>query len=356
MKYLEVNIGPLSSFGSLQYYLGAKMTELRESYIRGESPEVIWDFRNVQYKRFKISALTAFVSLAKKVSDYTGRPTKVILAWDPNLLGLWKDIGLFEISDRFGIFEWPKGMIGGYNSGNTNESTKILYFSDYRSAQDFDDVEDLIDFKIELKQKIFPNLLLRTSSILKNFRNQDFVVKVANATVELIVNALVHSEDIAFVAFQSSRTGVTIAVCDSGIGFPRSLKKSYPHLTNNKLLSHQEAVLLGCIIKQKSMGLRYVIDDILNIKTIKYEDINKNYGWINISSYNAEFRWQRELWEKAKDGVNQHDNDSFELKVKNILGPSKVFLDPEDYIKGYWKIHDHRLIGTRISFEIKKEF
>jgi hypothetical protein len=354
LNKLIINIGPLTSFGSLQYYLAPKLAELRSAYVKGESPEVVWDFRNVNSKSSKIAPMTAFLALAKKVSDFTGKPTRVILNWDPNLLGLWKDIGLFEISKRFEIFEWPEEMIGGSNLGRTNESTKILYFADLRSAQDFSTMDELVNFKIELKQKILPNLILRASSILNNLRNKDFVIKIANATVELIVNALVHSEDIAFVAFQVSGGGVTIAVCDSGIGFPKSLKKSYPELTQNKILTHQDAILLGCLIKQNSMGLRYVIDDILNMKTAEYEDIDKNYGWINISSYNAEFRWQRDIWQKAKQKISNYTDGDYDKLANEILGEPKIYLDSEDYKKGYWRIHKDRLIGTRISFEIKK--
>jgi hypothetical protein len=59
---------------------------------------------------------------------------------------------------------------------------------------------------------------------------------------------LLHGNDVAFVGVQRSSRGVTMAICDSGIGFPKSMKNNFEWLKQKPQLPHTKAIILASLL------------------------------------------------------------------------------------------------------------
>jgi anti-sigma regulatory factor (Ser/Thr protein kinase) len=204
---------------------------------------------------------------------------------------------------------------------------------------------------MKLKQKIAPNYLMRCSNIFRGF-DEKLEDIISNTSLELIVNSLTHAEEIAFVGIQRTSNRITISVCDSGVGFPKSLKKLFKDIDIKRPLTHQDGILIGSLIQKSQHGLRLAISEVLNYDTDHLNELNE--GWVIISSFNSEIRWQKNNWDKATNYFEKI-NISKELpSIQIALGEkSDKYIEKEDLEKGYWKSYDNFLLGTRISFEIK---
>lgn len=349
-----LKVGPLTSFRSLLYYLSPKLTELREAYVVGKTPNVFWDITSLGQRNINISVLTAFVGIAKRVRDFVGKPIPVLAIWNPNVLAFLADVDFFEIDKKFQLFEWKEGFIGGFQRGNLNPNSKILYFADIPKIE-FKSMDDLNSYKAELKQRIAPNLFLRTSEIFDGI-NTKLKLTVSNTTLELIANSLIHGQSIAFVGVQRTKPRISVSVCDTGIGFPRSLKK---YLFQKEFkMSHAQGIVIGSLIQKKEHGLRLAISEVLNYNNVFEEYVDqyideKNDGWVIISSYDTEIRWQKNNWQKAKVEFDKEDLRIANISEYKILGkPLEDFPSSENTLSGYWSKYDNFLIGTRITFEI----
>ncbi len=351
MKNLTINAGPLTSYSSLSYYLGPKLKELRENYLSGITPNLLLDLSSLEYGKMNISALIALLAICKKVRDFIGYPIPTMIRWDPKVQGFLSDIDFFKTSDQLDLFKWqPEGIIGGYKRGNINPNTKILFYRDIRPIKDLNN--DLIGIeKAKLKQKIAPHFLMKCSNLFTNME-EEIEDRVSNTTLELIANSLMHAEDIAFVGLQRSNKRITVAVCDGGIGFAKSLPRTYPTIDMFKNLSHVEGIVIGSLIQQNQHGLRLAINEVLN-----FDEYDRNFeineGYVTISSFDSEIRWQKYNWLKALNYFENFDTRNSVLDCEDFLGISvSEYLSKEELNRGYWKKYDNILIGTRITFEI----
>ena len=336
-----INVGPLKSFGSLTFYLGTQLDELRESYIKGERVIPVWDLRNISPYGASISALTAFLSISKKIRDFIGQPIKILIHWQPDFQGFLSDIGFVQIAKEFDLYDW-QGMLGGYKTGNTNPKTKIFYFSNLPDI-DKTEMNQIIEWKDTKRQEIKHSIVFRLSNLFDSkylyeswSKNLESVLTITAA--ELVVNSLLHGNDIAFVGVQRSRTGITTAICDSGIGFPKSMMFNSKNATNLKSLTHFQALVLASLQSKNKIGLYRAIDDVINTE-----------GHVIMSSFNTEIRWENDLWELAKSVENKFQV----LENEKLLGePITGYANMERIAKGYHKIFESSLVGSRITFEI----
>lgn len=354
VETIIINVGPLSSFNSLVYHMGSKLDQVRDSYSHGQTPQIAFDFRNVKLGILSVPALAAFLSTSKKLKDYLGYPIPLVMTWDPNLQGFLADIGFIEAANHFRIFEWePKGILGGYRTGRLNPLSGILYYSDKLSPTSDWTEDDYIREKELRKRKIAPNFLLRCSKILESIENDRSTNIIANTALELIVNSLIHGEDHAFVGVQLRQRRITLSVCDSGIGFPKSLNKSFKSLNHFDRIDHSTAILIGSLVQKYQHGLRLAIAEVLNFSEDDYIGDVINEGWVIISSFNTEIRWQKANWRNAIDSFDSIDIYKELPDINKILGkPIKDFVDREKIEQGYWKNYASYLVGTRIAFEI----
>ena len=336
-----INVGPLKSFNSLTFYLGSQLDELRNSYIIGERVIPIWDLRNISPYGASISALTAFLSISKRIRDFIGQPIKILIHWQPEFQGFLSDIGFVNIAKDFDLYDW-QGMLGGYKTGTTNPKTKIFYYDNIPNL-DRNEQEEVIRWKDSSRQEIKHSIIFRISNLFNSkyfyeewSKNLESVLTIT--TAELVVNSLLHGNDVAFVGVQRSKKGITTAICDSGIGFPKSLlsnSKFNPSFAN---LNHYQALVIASLQSKNKIGLFRAIDDII-----------ESQGYVIMSSFNTEIRWEYELWNQAK----LIENKSVILQNEAVLGnPLSGYGDLNRVQRGYYKYFENSLVGTRITFEI----
>lgn len=352
METLIINVGPLTSYNSLIYHLSSKLKKLRDLYISGSTPEVLLDLSHIDYGSVSISALTGLLTTCKKVRDFLGYPIPTTIKWDPRLQGFLADIDFFKIVDELRLFKWvPEGIVGGYKMGVINPNTKILFYRDINPIREIPLSEIGIE-KAKLKQKIAPNFLMRCANLFHGFDNI-LGDSISNTTLELIVNSLMHAEDIAFVGLQRTKKRITVAVCDGGIGFAKSLARTFPQISHFKNLSHIDAIIIGSLIQKNIHGLRLAINDVLN-----YDPFNPSFdfneGWVIISSFDSEIRWQKTNWSRAISYFDKIDIEKNKPDFSNILQePIKEYVEKYKIYEGYWKKYPEYLVGTRITFEIE---
>lgn len=349
MSEYSINVGPLTSFNSLVYHLGPQFLKIRNDYIQGKTPKFKFDFSDLKYRSINIPTLAALLANAKKLSDFIGYPIPVEMKWNPFVNGFLTETNFISVANNLGIFAFPIESLNTYGGYNINPNTKIIYFEDIKPMDSLGGMDIGIE-KANHKQKILGNLKVRCSNIFNGF-NEKLESIIFNTTLELIVNSLMHAQDYAFVALQKTSKGITISVCDAGIGFPKSLSKTYP-FEHFKNISHPQALFVGSLIQKDIHGLRLAITEVIDY--IENDLEKKNSGWVIISSFDTEIRWQKHNWQKA---LNYVDSNNLEKELPNlqlVMGkPMTGYVDRERIEEGYWRKYQNSLVGTRITFEIR---
>ena len=356
-KEFRINIGSLSSYSSLYNNLAPSLSYLRKLYANDKLPEKIYfDFRYIERKRIKISALTYLLSVSHNISRIYKRPFDVIINWDPYILSFLHDLDFISIANYFRLYDW-EGYIGGYKSGQFNPNSKLFYFEEINSIFNFSSKIDLDRWKEECREDIEIELEKRFEKILliqdlDREYNIFLIDKLISTTAELIVNTLLHGQEICFMGIQRTSKGISISISDSGLGLIDGLKnfRKWAQSVNLKekyidfeIKNDIDALLNAALIKENDVGLKSAIDDIIN-------DLN---GYVTMSTGLAEIRWETQNWNIASQRFD-YDNFHKNLQSANdLLGEEKKgFMSKSDYYKGYYQIHKNYLKGTRISFEV----
>lgn len=346
---LIINVGTLTSWNSLYRNIAPKLDYLREKLHQGDKPSILWDFTYIQSGKVNMAAITAFLSIANSIRKNYSQPSKLIMNWDPYMLRFLSDINFFKIAKELDILEWHPNLIGGMITKITNPNSKILFFNDIPNKEElFKDKTKLNDWK-ETKREdlIIDGLYRRIDSLFvyedfyENWK-QHLIDLLTMAVSELIVNSLLHGQDTAFVGFQKSPRGITVCVCDSGVGFLNSMKRNQSWVNEVKMNKDIDALLNASLMTQDEIGLRKAIDDIID-----------SDGYIILSSVDCELRWGKSNWQEANQRFN------FE-KFKTELQTATQVLGNEidknatlsEQRKGFYKNFSSRLKGTRITFEI----
>jgi hypothetical protein len=342
MEKQIINIGSLSNLSNLNYHLGKELKLLRDSYIHGNGKIPIWDMRNIPPKNASISALTAFLSISKTIRDFIGRPIEVLAIWQPEFQGFLSDIGFLRIAQEFDLYNW-NGMLGGFDNNKTSPSTKIFYYSDIPDIN-YNDQDEVIQWKDIKRQEIKHSIYFRLNNIFNsnNFHdnwNKNLEGVFTITLSELVVNSLLHGKEIAFVAVQRTRRGISTVVCDSGQGFLRSMKETKSYLSDNLDNSNLNALLISSLQSKNKIGLYRAIEDII-----------LSGGYVIMSSYDGEIKWRKELWEKAK-GIEEEIGIN-KIKIKDVGNYTTGFIESKLREEGYLKKYDDFLVGSRITFEI----
>jgi len=350
METFTINPGPLSSFSSLTTNIGPQLEILRNDYSQGKTPHIVLDISHLSYGNISISALAALLSICNRLSHFFGKPVYAEIPMNSNVQSYLMQVEFFKIAAKLKILQWDILKLATFMPPVINPATKILYFADVSTSRLNHNADTIIRAKALLKQKIGPNLSLRCADIFRNF-DPALLYTVENTALEMITNCLIHARDIAFVGIQRSSKRITVSVCDSGIGFKRSLPISYPDSPTFRAATTMQAIVLGSIIQNQEHGLRLAIGHVLNYEDDDLDNVNE--GWVVVSSYDGEVRWQKENWKKVIEYYKTHDVFITLPPVPKILGPeNNRSVDYKEIEKGYWRTYQSSLVGTRISFEI----
>ena len=345
---IYINVGTLSSFNSLYRNIAPKLDWVRNKVAHGEKPDIVWDFSYIQSRRISMSALTAFLSVAYGVRKSYGKSLPILIRWDPYILRFLSDIGFFEVAEDLDILHWQENLIGGMIQKKTNPNTKIIFFDNIPNKIDFKNSTVLLNDWTEKPREdlIINHLFDKIDSLLIH---EDFhtewnhnLVRVLSITIsELIVNALLHGQEIAFVGLQKSPRGVTVCVCDGGIGFLKSMHENQLWTKDTGLNSNVDALVNACLMNTHEIGLRRAIEDII-----------QSDGHIILSSVDCELRWEEKNWYRGKEKYDNNNFKSILQSAKQILGDENANIQFEEIEKGYYRNFKSKLKGTRITFEI----
>lgn len=351
MEKKIITIGPATSINSLVYHLGTQFLQIRNDYIHGRRPEFSFDFSDMKGRSISLPALASLLSVGKKLKDFIGYPIPVQMKWDPQVIAILQDSHFIPIAKKLNIFSFSDVFEGTIRLNNEflNPNTRLLYFGDIKPISNIPPDQIGIEKAIH-KQKIISNLRVRCANIFKGF-DDNLENTLYNTLLELIVNSLMHGQEFAFVALQRTSKSITISVSDSGIGFKRSLFQTFnnPHF---KEITDAQAIFIGSLIQKDIHGLRLAIEEVLNYDNESIDDTNE--GWVTISSYDAEIRWQKKNWRKAITYFDQLDLKNQAPSLTKVFGaPLEKIVDRQTLEEGYYRIYNHFLIGTRISFEIR---
>jgi hypothetical protein len=347
VSQIVINVGTLSSLGKLYFDIAPSLNDIREAAKHREKPEVIWDFRFIEQKKMSMSALTAFLAIAKSISDYYKKPSPIILQWDPYTLHFLSDISFFKNSKELGILTWPDGMIGGFSEVNRlKTNTKIIYFDTIPNIS-YEKEKDINEWKEESRENFRNGFLVNFNDIFFDtiFReewNDRLKYILSEIVSELTGNALLHGKETAFIGVQKSSRGITVCVCDGGIGFLESMKKTNKWILDLGINTNIEALFYASLMKEYDTGLKSVIEDVL-----------ESNGWVVMSSFDCEIRWEKYNWDNAKEEFDLKKYKTEKIDVRKILGqPLKGLASSLEHSKGHYKIYKNIIKGVRITFEI----
>lgn len=351
-----INVGPLASLPSLTYFLARPLAHLSELYSRGKNIEPIFDLTGIEPRRQNMATLAAFLAIAERLRNYVGHPVKTRIEWIPKVLGFWDDINFLSIVRDCRILDLPTELVGGYVTGKTNPNTLL-----FRYCEDpVDPVPPITNatawdaWKGRKRSEIGADIDFLCKGIFNPerayVRIDDRVrIQIAMTAAELIVNSLMHGRAPAYVGLQRSPMKISVAVCDCGDGFPRSLHRNprLSHLLHQRSPTDIQGLLAGSLVNVNEMGLRRAIEDITAFSA-------PDHGYIIMSSFSAEIRWEKALWQKVClrefGGIEEILNSApAEILGASITGTTTT-KSKED---GYYRIWEPGLRGTRITFEVE---
>lgn len=346
---INIDVGTLSSLSTLHRALAPTLQDYNARFRSGERPTVIFDLRNVQPGRISMAAMTALLSVADRLRPYSGDSAKLHLNWNPNIFGFWHDIGFFRLAAERDLFEFPDELMGGFSAGRTNPNTQLLFFEN-RISPDTVTRQNLPEIKDGVRQEVKEALLMMCGALFRSSRHGETLSielrdQIAVTSAELVVNAQLWGSSNAYVGLQRSPRGITVCVCDSGIGFYSSLYRNTPKKPpNTRLGGHLDALLLGCVLNNEDFGLRRAIDMVTRFN-----------GWVSTSSYSAEILWRSTLWKEwlAAYGACCSAGRGIEEASHDFLNQYRYKRSGFDSAShGYCKQWELPLRGSRISFEI----
>jgi hypothetical protein len=342
MEKQIINVGSLTSISNLNYNLTEELKILRDSYLSGNGNIPVWNLTNLTPKKVSFAALTAFLSISKTLRDFIGRPIEIEVLWHPEFQGFLADIEFIKISEEFDLYDW-KGMLGGYKTNTTSPNTRIFYFSDLPDFK-YNDISKIANWKDSKREEFKRSISFKLKPIFDNnyFVNQwnkELEAVFTTTISELVVNSLVHGRSIVFVGVQRTRKGITTCVCDSGIGFLNSLKRYKPEISESLSNSSLKSILYSSFHSRNKIGLYRAISDVID-----------SDGYINISSFDAEIQWKKDLWTYIDDFESLQK--ILDLEIPKTEYFIDGFIDSNRLNKGYFKKYNHFLMGSRITFEI----
>jgi hypothetical protein len=333
-QHFNINVGPLTGLASLSRHAARPLRRFSQLFVEGLAPEVQWDLTNVEPRRMSMAGLTAFLALAHRVRQFTGKPSLARIRWDPGVFAFWKDISLLKIVQRHDLLEWvPHNILGGYESGKTNPNTQILCIP--HQPHDLPFSGELNVWKDVQRQSFKENLELWCGHLFRPKR--DVVAferrlgdQVALTTAELVVNSLLWGRAPAFVGLQRTSHGITVSVCDCGFGLLKTLgdKGNWPE--GCPVRTNLDAVVAASLMNVRQWGLRRAIDI-----------VTENSGWVIVASFDSHVRWHSRSWQIAKSRlVMRHERLASIREVTPFLPDADHNVDPIG------------LRGVRITFEI----
>lgn len=334
-----INIGRARSIAELAYHIGDFLKEFTDNYKKGIENNFKWYLGDLIPGEINLPTIATFLSIANRIRSFKGSSTEIIFEWRPKVFTVLNDMGFFDISAELDLFHWNKLMVQDFEKNVLNPDTLITYFND--SPPSKSDIGIWKRWKDKKRQKLYYEFKELVFPIFNPPKQQflfdiDLMDTIISGAAEITLNSILHGKEFAFVGLQRTSQRITVSICDSGIGFRKSVENNYPMF--KELKNDSEGILIGSLINKREIGLFEAI-----------QEITKRGGWIEINSGKGEICWRNRNWILAKDyGIEEKGLD----KVKDAIGEKITQKTFEAKQNGYWRDLTKDLRGTRINFEI----
>jgi len=341
LQPLHINIGGLQSLASIYNHLSGDLQKFNNLWSSGETPEIIWDFREIKPGCINLAAISFFLAIAHRVRQYTESPPKCLLDWNSRVFGFLADIDFFYIANQFNLLEWPY-EIGGYETGKTNPNTKLLVYTPLKPKPSYKDKEAISKYKQIHREEYSTDIIAKCEALFtENDRlnsRYELPLIMSRLCAELATNSILWGESPAFLGLQRTSKKITICISDIGVGFKNSL--AIQDCTSRFITPETSdifAIAIGCVKNTQELGLRRAISELTDLG-----------GTISITSSSGEIFWKKAAWLKFIE------NFSFD-GLQNSFGslPNPVYRTThEDFEKGYTRHWTNSIRGSRINFSI----
>lgn len=348
---LQIRVGPMTGVDSLCQRTGKFLRRFSELHERGASPEVLWDLTELRRGHVNLSTLTAFLSLAYRMKQFTAHTPRARLSNDPAILEFLTEISFLELGRRYDLWRLEENRVMGLlRAGRLNPHTNIFIFSLPR-IHGSDDKREFNRWKDWVRFEVKKELLLKCAPLFQTRRGstplpEGIADELAITCAELVLNSVIHGKSPAFIGLQRTSARISIAVSDSGQGFRRSLQEQYQQSTSSEdgtvpcPDSDIKALLLGSLVNQQGYGVRRSINMVIGAG-----------GWVEMSSGDGQIVWRAAMWDAAVCAVG--DDLARTRDVANVLGPAIARRDPHRRRdQGSYEQLPYGLRGTRVNFEI----
>ena len=346
MQNININIGFLNSPSAFYFSSRKGLEEFNRGWQSGFQPSVCWDLRQLTVGKINVGAVAFFLAVAHRVRHFTGQSQDILLEWHPKQFSFLSDIGFFEISDQYDLFNWPF-TIGGFESEYINPSTKIMSFEQILPPPDYNDETTVAEWK-QLHRETYRTEIINNCEALFSSKlhstNRNLPLIMSRTCSELVTNSLLWGNATSFVSFQRTKSNIFINVCDIGRGFKQSLrsKDAFENLKKeDNSIDDIYAIGLGSVINENDFGLKRAISTVMDLG-----------GDITILSNSGELHWAKPLWESYLQDIDSSGLDYAldSLHTGSIIQTSEERKKLKD--RGFSRSWSSSIRGTRIGFYI----
>ncbi|UAB72218.1 hypothetical protein INR79_23425 [Vibrio sp. SCSIO 43132] len=341
MKNLVISVGALESVASVYSHVSNKLVDFNSDWKTGDIPHVTWDLTSLKIGKIDVSACAFFLAIAKRVDKYSSSKQEVLLDWNPKIIGFLEDIEFFLVADKYELFDWPF-TIGGGRASNISPYTKILSYPAIRDKPNITDKDELDQWKMIHRESYRHKIVRSCESLFSKYHfehsHDDIATILSRTCSELVTNSLLWGDSTAFVGLQRNRYFIEITVVDVGVGLRRSLrsKNKLQNSTDIKTNVFLSSIAIASTVNYQDFGLKRAINTVVGLN-----------GTISISSERAEIVWANDLWRNFNNTKNEFDIESALNSLPIPSGFTKY-----DYERGFTRLWDNSIRGTRITFRV----
>jgi len=338
---IVINIGGLEGIPSVYKCTSKGLQEFNESWKSGELSSICWDLRSLKNKKLNMTAISFFLAIANRVRQFVGCAQKVLINWNPQVLGFLVEIGFFEVANLYDLFEWPY-EIGGYEVGRINPNTKLLSYDSLSLLPDVEDTHQLSDWKKIHRENYRKDIISKCEALFMQKDEKRFGTSLAlvmsRTCAEISINSLLWGHSAAFLGLQRSRKNITISISDIGVGFKSSLlSRSLHESLLNDTNSDINSVIIGSVLNENDFGLKRAIATVIEFG-----------GSISIASNSGEILWGETLW---KNFIECFNDKGIEFAISTL--PTPIYkAEYKDKKNGYIRKWKDSIRGARVSFNI----
>ncbi len=348
MKY---RLPEIISKNAIFYKILPELTKQYKNLNENESISISF----VLTKRINSNALPLLAGMLNLLQDKSGTPVYLELAYNPSILAFLDTIGFFSKLSDFGIIEYDKDYVGGLSEYSYNTNNKILLYIPIKNYEDKLEREKQ-EIRDVLADKIRRDLAY--SYVFKRIHNDQLWEVTLTASVELIVNAIIHSGSISYaymqsgISFSESKKGYLLSIVDVGIGFFASLSKKIEKNENytqsERDFFYEYAAKIGINLKEELNYLSIMEALYYSEKKAREMDLFKLKNILAIS--NTNFR----IHQKNKEIVFTSEY-CFKCTNRSILQCVKCVWERRNLKTPPIRTYPARMAGVHIEIEFIQE-